>query len=175
MRAVLPDPLVPPDVPRQATVARSGARRTVSPTRPRRYAAALRFARTLGLLKFLGLSVAASLAAMWLPSVSALEFGYGTPAEALEDIKSKPGVTARTEHDWIVLNDASSNTIWSITTDRHPAHSTAIKRTIARRDGQLFVEMNVRCGASKEVCDQVVAQFQQINEDIAARFQPQVQ
>ncbi len=114
----------------------------------------------------LGVPLSMLLMAMWLTPASAGDIGYKSPAEALADLKAKPGVTAREENDWIVLHDSANNTIWSITSDAHPAHPTALERAIVAREGQVLVEMNVLCGASREICDQVVAQFQQINQGL---------
>ena len=123
-------------------------------------------------MKISGLSITFLLAVAWFSPASAGGIGYKTPAAALADLKSKPGVTVREENNWIVLNDSENHTIWSITTEKHPAHSTAIKRTFVKRDGQLFSQMNVLCGASKETCDQVVAQFRQIDLDMREKLQP---
>ena len=123
-------------------------------------------------MKHFGLSITFLLAVAWFSPASAGGIGYKTPAAALADLKSKPGVTAREENNWIVLNDSENHTIWSITTEKHPAHSTAIKRTFVKRDGQLVSQMNVLCGAPKETCDQVVAQFRQIDLDMRDKFQP---
>jgi hypothetical protein len=97
--------------------------------------------------------------------------GYKSPQAALVALRMKPGVTEREENDWIVLNDKDDNTIWSITTDAHLAHPTAVKRALVARDGGVYVEMGVLCGASKDVCDHVVMQFQEINDNLRRSFE----
>ncbi len=97
--------------------------------------------------------------------------GYKSPQAALAALRTKPGVTEREENDWIVLNDKGDNTIWSITTDAHPAHPTAVKRAFVKRGGAVYVEMGVLCGASKDVCDHVVMQFQEINDNLRRSFE----
>lgn len=104
------------------------------------------------------------------PSKDRARIGYKSPQAALAALRMKPGVTETEENDWIVLNGKDENTIWSITTDAHPAHPTAVKRAIVKRDGGIYVEMDVQCGASKEVCDHVVMQFREINDNLRRSF-----
>lgn len=105
------------------------------------------------------------------PSNDRTRIGYKSPQAALATLRMKPRVTEREENDWIVLNDKDDNTIWSITTDAHPAHPTAVKRAFVERDGGVYVEMGVLCGASKDVCDHVVMQFQEIDDKLRRSFE----
>ena len=104
-----------------------------------------------------------------LPEVKRTGIEYKSPQAALEALRAKPGVTEREENDWVVLED--ENTLWSIATVAHPAYPTAVKRAVVEKGGHVFVEMSVVCGASKEICDQVVLQFRELNENLRRSFE----
>jgi len=91
---------------------------------------------------------------------------YPSPQAALDALRKKPGVTVREENDWIVLKDTTNYALWSITAPTHPAYPTAIKRTPYERDGAIMLGMDVQCGATKAVCDEVVAQFRELNRRV---------
>ena len=94
------------------------------------------------------------------------EIAYASPAAALTALRGKPGVSIREENDWFVINDPSEDAIWSIAQPAHPAHPTAVKRTLVQDDSGVRLVMRVQCGAAKEICDRVVQQFQQANENL---------
>lgn len=114
---------------------------------------------------------AALLIALWHTPAFAGDIGYKTPGEALADLKSKPGITSRQENGWIVLHDETNHTIWSITSETVAAHPTVVKRVLIERDGKLLLEMNVLCQATKVICDTMVGQFQQLNQNIQSQLQ----
>jgi hypothetical protein len=57
--------------------------------------------------------------------------------------------------------------LWSITTQDNPAHPTAVKRAVVKRDGAVYIDMRVKCGASKSTCDAIVQQFQALNAQLS--------
>lgn len=101
-----------------------------------------------------------------LPESPHSEIGYPSPQTALAALRNKPGVTSTEQNGWFVLRDTGENTIWSITSEQHQAYPTAVKRSLVERDGSVHLEMNVQCGASKSVCDQVVRDFQALNDNL---------
>src|SRR5262249_31728205 len=46
----------------------------------------------------------------------------------------------------------------------HPAHPSAVKRSIVSRGGATYIDMKVHCEASKSACDTLVADFQKLND-----------
>lgn len=56
--------------------------------------------------------------------------------------------------------------IWTFTLADHPAHPAAICRYETLDDGSFTLRMNVVCGASKPVCDELVRQFQEHDRKI---------
>jgi hypothetical protein len=95
--------------------------------------------------------------------------GYPTVAAALTDLRSRPGVTFKTENGWTIATDDASHTIWVFASEGQPAYPAAIKRQIVD-DGQggASLEMSVLCEASKEDCDNLVRTFEALNARMTA-------
>jgi hypothetical protein len=102
-----------------------------------------------------------------IPETPQSDIGYSSPEAALKILRQKPGVAIREENNWIVITDRSENTIWSISAAAHPAHPTAVKRTFVERNGAVYADMKIMCGATKDACDQVVRQFEALNEKLS--------
>ena len=61
--------------------------------------------------------------------------------------------------------------LWTFTPEWHSAHPTAVKREVIEKDGKVFIEMSVLCQSSKPECDQLVEQFEQLNDNIRKSMQ----
>jgi hypothetical protein len=105
-----------------------------------------------------------------IPESPGTDIGYTSPQAALAALKETPGITSHEENGWIVLADKANNTIWSIASEANPAYPTAVKRSFVERHGSVFLDMKVKCGATKDVCDQVVRSFQ----ELTSRIQQQI-
>ena len=99
-----------------------------------------------------------------LPEQPDSDIGYPSPEAALAALRAKPGVSIREENDWIVVQDPGENAFWSIAGPKNPAHPSAVKRSFKERDGAMYLEMKVKCGAPKETCDELVRSFLDLNE-----------
>jgi hypothetical protein len=91
---------------------------------------------------------------------------YKSPMEALTELKKRKDVAIREENDWIIVNDKTNNTIWSIASKKHSAYPTAVKRVIYEKDGTINLSFDMQCGAEKWICDKVFLQFQEMTETI---------
>ena len=60
--------------------------------------------------------------------------------------------------------------IWSFTSQGHPVHPTAVRREIINKDGEVSITMAVMCHSSRLDCDQLIEQFQQINENLQRKL-----
>jgi len=101
--------------------------------------------------------------------------GYSSVAEALSALKGKAGAQVREQDGWTIVADRESDTVqalWSFTPPGHPAHPAVVKRIVAERDGRVFLDMKVLCQAAKEPCDQLVREFQALNDRLQQRFSP---
>lgn len=114
-------------------------------------------------LLLLLVSGAASLAALAQPAGG---IGFATVAAALDALKARSDVTVSDRGGWTIIEDRAAKAFWSFTPLGHPAHPAAVKRTIVSRDGNLAIEMGVLCQAAKPACDRLVAEFQQLNEQM---------
>ena len=78
---------------------------------------------------------------------------YTSLEEATKALRAKPGVTFRNQGGWLVAEDTKSSTVWLLTQPDHPAYPSIVRRTLVNAADGAYVETNVRCFASKKVCD----------------------
>lgn len=90
--------------------------------------------------------------------------GYKTVDEALADLRVKPGVELSDRQGWTIATDRGAQTIWSFTPKGHAAYPAVVKRTVTEHDGSVFIRMGVLCQSDKLACDQLVVEFNQMNE-----------
>jgi hypothetical protein len=90
--------------------------------------------------------------------------GFSSVATAFEAMKGKPGVRVSVTDGWTVVDDRAAATIWSFTPPGHPAHPSAVKRTVVQEGAEIFIRMGVACEAKKPACDKLVAEFNQLNQ-----------
>jgi len=93
------------------------------------------------------------------------KIGYKTVAEALKDLSQKPGISiSNTDDGWTVANDAANKTLWTFSPATHPAYPAVVKRRVVDADGQVELRMAVLCQAEKAPCDQLVADYNALNQ-----------
>lgn len=101
------------------------------------------------------------------------DIGYPTPAAALAALRAKPGVVITERPGWTVAEDQSEKALWTIAEPGNPAYPAVVKRYLSNVGGSMHLEMKVLCGASKEACDNMVKQFQQLNSNVVNAVQQQ--
>lgn len=67
---------------------------------------------------------------------------------------------------WTIFYDDESLVMWNFTPPNHPAHPAAVKRMLWEEHGELLQEMRVLCQAGKDACDELVADFQELNDQM---------
>lgn len=97
------------------------------------------------------------------------EIGYATVADALAALRNRPGVQISQQGGWTIVSDPASRTLWSFTPPEHPAHPSAVKRSVVSRAGSTYIDMKVLCEASKAACDKLVIDFQELNQKMGVR------
>lgn len=110
-----------------------------------------------------------------LPESPRSSIGYSSVAEALAALKAKPGTEVRIERGWTIVADresASERTLWAFTPPEHLAHPAAVKRIVVERDGAIYLDMKVLCQAKKKACDQLVREFQALNDGVRQQLVP---
>lgn len=96
------------------------------------------------------------------------QIGYPSVADALLALKNNPGSKISAENDWVIIElfNGKNVELWHFTPKAHPATPAAIKRQIVKRDGQIHVDMRVKCEGKKEACDELIAQYEKISDDV---------
>jgi hypothetical protein len=102
-----------------------------------------------------------------LPETETSGITYPSPDAALKALRSKPGVQVSEQAGWIVATDPEDGAVWTFTTAGHPAHPAAVKRKPVEHDGAVYIDMQIQCGGSKQACDDLVREFQALNESMA--------
>jgi hypothetical protein len=106
-----------------------------------------------------------------LPEASASTIGYATPAAALNDLRSRPGVVVTNRDGWIIVDDPATKTIWSFSPASYPAYPAAVKRQVVQDGAGISIKMDILCGASKAACDELVRTYQDLNARTKAALQ----
>ncbi|GAB2190080.1 hypothetical protein MAH1_16880 [Sessilibacter sp. MAH1] len=90
--------------------------------------------------------------------------------ELLEKLKSDPNVQVREERGWQIAEVKSERALYSFTPETHPAHPSYVKREVVEKDGSIYIQTSVSCGAEKSVCDQLVRDFIELNNKVKSGF-----
>jgi hypothetical protein len=98
--------------------------------------------------------------------------GYDTVQDAFDALSADPAATRSEYEGWTIFKQKSNGKyiLWSFTPIDHPVHPTAVRREIVKKDGEVFISMAVLCYSSRFDCDQLIGQFQLINEGIRKRM-----
>ena len=129
-----------------------------------------RYGLLLWLLFFQSLAMAQQAAAPPLETDSPI--GYETVQEAFDALNADPAATKSEYEGWTIFKQKGYGKyiLWSFTPDEHPVHPTAVRREVVKKDGEVFITMAVLCHSSRFDCDQLIEQFQRINEGIRQRM-----
>ena len=93
-------------------------------------------------------------------------FGYESVELALEALRNKPNVDISEKAGWTIVNDNSERALWSFAPFNHSAYPSVVRRAVVEKNGQIFIETQVRCGAKKVDCDKLVQDFIELNNKV---------
>jgi hypothetical protein len=105
-----------------------------------------------------------------VPEVASSTIGYKSVAEALAALRAQP-ITESEQQGWVIFNDPVHTTIWSFAPQDNAAYPSAVKRQMIQKDGAWLINMSVQCEASKKACDQLVRDFQRLNQQMREAIQ----
>lgn len=105
-----------------------------------------------------------------LPEVD-FQIEYNSPGEALSALRLKPGVEISVQGGWTIAYDPALHVTWSFAPEKHASYPSVVKRAVVAKDGTVFVNMDVKCKASKDICDELVREFLQLNEQMRLSIQ----
>jgi hypothetical protein len=120
------------------------------------------FQRVVSLIVAMGAS--GLLASQELPEAKENTIGYPTVSAALEALRAKSGTKVTVQAGWTVIEDMAGGeiTLWTFTYIGHPAHPSAVKRTLVT-DGATHLKTSILCEAEKAACDALVRDFDALN------------
>jgi len=87
------------------------------------------------------------------PAAASDPIPYSSLDEAMKALRSKPGVTFRSEGGWIVADDSAAIVVWLLTPVGHPAYPSIVKRHIVNSTAGAEMATDIRCFAPKLTCD----------------------
>jgi hypothetical protein len=94
---------------------------------------------------------------------SSSDIGYATVAGALENLRLRQDVAITVQNGWVIVADQAAKSVWSFAPPGHPAYPAAVRRQAVETAQGTALEMKVLCEASKQACDDLVREFQQLN------------
>ena len=121
--------------------------------------------------------LAAMLASSSVVAQDGPSIGYPSVSAALEALSADPSVSIRNEEGWTIADSYEGDdiVIWTFTLPIHAAYPAAVKRIIRKEEDGYLLEMRVLCEAEKEPCDDLVTEFQAINNAMRTRLQQSAQ
>jgi hypothetical protein len=102
-----------------------------------------------------------------LPEAKGDVIGYPDVATSRKALLARKDAQSHTEGGWLIVEIPSELTLWSFAPESDPAYPAAVKRVITQDSGNSsYITMNVLCEASKEACDNLVREFQKLNDNM---------
>ena len=113
------------------------------------------------------------LASIYSATAEESSIGYASVSEALDALQNDPSIQIFVQEGWTIAQpkDSSKFVLWSFTPDTHYAHPAVVRREVVERDGKIFIQMRALCEASKSNCDNLVKEFEALNEKIRQSMQ----
>ena len=129
-----------------------------------------RFGLLLCLLFFQSLAIAQQAPAP--PPEAQSPIGYETVQDAFDALTADSAATKSEYEGWTIFRQKGDGKyiLWSFIPDDHPVHPTAVRREVVKKNGEVFITMAVLCYSSRFDCDQLIEQFQRINQGIRERL-----
>ncbi|MCP4334357.1 MAG: molecular chaperone DnaJ [Gammaproteobacteria bacterium] len=129
-----------------------------------------RFGWLLSLLFFQLMAIAQQ--APDAPSEAQSPIGYETVQDAFDALSADSAATKSEYEGWTLFRQKGDGKyiLWSFTPDDHQVHPSAVRRDVVKKNGEVFITMAVLCYSSRFDCDQLIEQFQHINEGIRERL-----
>jgi hypothetical protein len=103
-----------------------------------------------------------------LPESPNSTVGYPTVAAALDGLRADAKVKFGSQAGWAVAIDDADKTIWSFAPAGDPSYPSVVKRQIVPAGGGVAVQMTVLCQSTKQACDNLVREFEQLNDRMKA-------
>jgi hypothetical protein len=98
--------------------------------------------------------------------------GYASVQDAYDSLSADENASKSEYEGWTLFTQKVDGKyiLWSFTPENHPVHPSAVRRDVVNKNGEVSISMAVMCHASRFDCDQLSAQFEQINERLKQKF-----
>ena len=98
--------------------------------------------------------------------------GFDSVQDAYDSLSADENASKSEYEGWALFTQKVDGKyiLWSFTPENHPVHPSVVRRDIVNKDGEVFISMAVMCHSSRLDCDQLTAQFQQINERLRQKY-----
>jgi len=121
----------------------------------------------LGMLAWVGRVVAEGVPGGPLQEAGHPVIEFPTVAAALEALTHRAGAEVHSAQGWTIVEENGGLTLWSFVPKDHPAYRAVVKRVMSQNGaGSWAVNMSVHCEAAKAACDQLVRDFDELNEQM---------
>ena len=98
-----------------------------------------------------------------LPESKSGSIGFESVYAAKTAVVAQEGVEIEVINEWTIDRDDANYTIWSFAPESYPAYPAVVKRFVTPIPGGSKFEMRVRCEDDKDVCDDLVCTFAEMN------------
>jgi hypothetical protein len=106
--------------------------------------------------------------------ICGIEFESASQVQEQVELKKQlPGNTS--DPMYVTYYDGGENVSWAFTTTAHAAHPAVICRRMEQKDGKFEIAMEIRCNATKLVCDELYESFVRLNKITTKRMNAQQQ
>lgn len=90
---------------------------------------------------------------------------YGSVAEALDALRTRPNVDFSIQRDWMIVRDSIHHVLWSFAPKGHAAYPAVVKRQVVHENGMVSLKTGVICEGPKAACDALVREFIDMNKN----------
>ena len=109
-----------------------------------------------------------------MPALALTEssIGYATVQEAFEALSADLGATQNEYEGWTIFQQKvdGKTVIWSFTHEDHPVHPSVVRREVVKKGAEVSITMGVLCHSSRLDSDQLIEQFNHINQNLKRKL-----
>ena len=93
--------------------------------------------------------------------------------QLLNELKNNPNAVFSENNGWVIVNVKSADemSLYSFTPESHSAYPSIVKREVLQDNDAVYIDTSVTCGSAKEICDQLVKDFLDLNNNVQQQMQ----
>ena len=82
----------------------------------------------------------------------------------MQALRTRPDIAVSVPDGWTIAEGGANQTLWSFAPEGNSAYPAAVKPQIKKTKDGIYIDMQIRCEATKEACDKLVIDFRNLNE-----------